>query len=280
MRTWCNSCSDHGQSGSGNVPSTRRPYWRDSLADIVTVLWNGWWYGFQFLPQARELSLFRNVLLRYGAFMAFNSMVTGGSSHGCKSSRVWSWPTSHLHLVWILKNMWSYNCSDVIYVKLFCFEVKSSELWWILGIKVPYSLWWLYTEGIWLYCDCFIWCTSCTVVVLTGFVMCGCFVNMCTCIYCVLYCLYCVLYCFVYVYLLLFVLSVWFKDYCHWVTTQLQLVIAEVWRCNNHRDIPQQLATQDRSQSAHAHNTEHCLSSLSGTHDPPRKANICRNMSG
>ena len=30
-------------------------------------------------------------------------------------------------------------------------------------------------------------------VVLTCFVMCGCFGNMCTCIYCVLYCLYCVL---------------------------------------------------------------------------------------
>jgi hypothetical protein len=53
----------------------------------------------------------------------------------------------------------------------------------------------------------------CTVVVLTGFVMCvwlyvgvfrqfcGCFGNMCTCIYCVLYCS-------VYVYLFLFVLSV------------------------------------------------------------------------
>jgi len=61
----------------------------------------------------------------------------------------------------------------------------------------------MYTEGTWLYCDYFIWCVSCTVVVLTGFVMCGCayvwvcvcvcrcFVNMCTCIYCVLYCLYC-----------------------------------------------------------------------------------------
>ena len=32
----------------------------------------------------------------------------------------------------------------------------------------------------------------CTVVVLTCFVMCGCFQNICTCIYCVLYCLYCV----------------------------------------------------------------------------------------
>jgi hypothetical protein len=57
-----------------------------------------------------------------------------------------------------------------------------------------------------LYCDYFIWCESCTVVVLTcfvirgvclcgicnvwvcicmGSVMCGCFGNMCTCIYCV-----------------------------------------------------------------------------------------------
>ena len=55
----------------------------------------------------------------------------------------------------------------------------------------------------------FIWCVSCTVVVVTCFVMCGCFGNMCTSFYCVLYCLYIVfLYCFVYVYLFLFVLSV------------------------------------------------------------------------
>ena len=50
-----------------------------------------------------------------------------------------------------------------------------------------------------MYCDYFIWCVCCTVVVLTcfvmcvcvwgGVVMCGCFGNKCTCIYCVLYCL-------------------------------------------------------------------------------------------
>jgi hypothetical protein len=53
---------------------------------------------------------------------------------------------------------------------------------------------WPYTEGTWLYCYYFMWCVSCTLVVLTCFVMCGC--NVCTCIYCVLYCLYrvCVLF--------------------------------------------------------------------------------------
>ena len=61
---------------------------------------------------------------------------------------------------------------------------------------------------------------SCTVVVLTCFVTCGCvyvgvfwrmcacYGNTCTCIYCIFYSLYCVLYCFVYVYLFLLVLSV------------------------------------------------------------------------
>jgi len=29
-------------------------------------------------------------------------------------------------------------------------------------------------EGTWLYCDYFIWCVICTVVVLTCFVVCGC----------------------------------------------------------------------------------------------------------
>ena len=70
----------------------------------------------------------------------------------------------------------------------------------------------------------FIWCVSCTGVVLTCFVMCGC---VCVCVgwgcfdncvgilvICVLvftvFCIVCTvfLYCFVYVYLFLFVLSV------------------------------------------------------------------------
>ena len=56
-----------------------------------------------------------------------------------------------------------------------------------------------------MYRECLIWCVSCAVVVLNGFVMCGCFGNMCTGIYCV--CTVCTvfLYCFVYVYLFLFV---------------------------------------------------------------------------
>jgi len=44
---------------------------------------------------------------------------------------------------------------------------------------------------------------------------------MCTCIYCVLYC-------FVYVYLFLLVLLYLCKDYCHRVTTQLQLVVVVI----------------------------------------------------
>ena len=63
-------------------------------------------------------------------------------------------------------------------------------------------------------------------VVVTGFVKCGCFGNMCTCIYCVLYFLYCV-FCivsFMYIYSYLFCLY-WCKDYCHRLTTQLQLLL-------------------------------------------------------
>ena len=46
-----------------------------------------------------------------------------------------------------------------------------------LGIKMPCTLWWLYGEGTWLYCDCFIWCVSCTVVVLF------CNVWVCVCVW-------------------------------------------------------------------------------------------------
>jgi len=85
----------------------------------------------------------------------------------------------------------------------------SSVLHYNKNTIVPCTLGWPYTECTWLYCDYFIWCVSCTVVVWTGFVMCGCSGNVCTCIYCVfvLFVL-CFLYCFVYVYLLIFVLSV------------------------------------------------------------------------
>jgi len=68
-----------------------------------------------------------------------------------------------------------------------------------LGQKIPCTIAWPYTEGTWLYCDNFIWCVSCTVVVITCFVracartfVCACVGNMCTCIYCVLHRLYCI----------------------------------------------------------------------------------------
>jgi hypothetical protein len=70
------------------------------------------------------------------------------------------------------------------------FVLKWSEVKWVtvkfLWTKVPCTLGWPYSEGTWLYCDYFIWCVSCAVVVLTGFVMCGCvyvgFV-MCECVF-------------------------------------------------------------------------------------------------
>jgi len=102
-------------------------------------------------------------------------------------------------------NKWSdVKCSDVgwtdvIYVKWFCFQVKWSEASYgkVLGDKstmyIRVTLYW----GYWLYCDYFIWCVPCNVLVLYCFIMCGCFGNMCTCIYCVLqfflpfFCIFC-----------------------------------------------------------------------------------------
>jgi hypothetical protein len=46
-----------------------------------------------------------------------------------------------------------------------------------LGTKLPCALGSPYTEGTLLYCDYFIWCVSCTVIVLICFVICGCFNN-------------------------------------------------------------------------------------------------------
>ena len=101
--------------------------------------------------------------------------------------------------------------------------VKWSEVSYgeVLGDKVPCTLVWPYTDGAWLYCDYFVLCVSCTVVVLTFFVICGC-VCVCVCGFCNVWlfwqlcvcfgntctCIYCVLYCFVYVYFFLFVTNV------------------------------------------------------------------------
>jgi hypothetical protein len=115
--------------------------------------------------------------------------------------------------------MWSVVMwSELTWLMWRDFVLKLNEVKWVplkfFGTKVLCTLGWPYTEGTWLYCDCFIWCVSCTVVVLTcfvmcgcvcmwfcnvwgcvrmvcvGFVMCGCFGNVCTCIYCVSNCLY------------------------------------------------------------------------------------------
>ena len=61
-----------------------------------------------------------------------------------------------------------------------------------------------------------------------GVCMCGCFGNKCICIYCVLYCLNC-FFCivsFMYEYIYSYLFCIYqCKDYCHRVTTQMQLVV-------------------------------------------------------
>ena len=90
--------------------------------------------------------------------------------------------------------MWWHNAKMPVLLKL----LDGSWWNWVLDCDTSGSwtdtctLGWPYTERTWLYCDYFIWCVSCTVVILTGFVMCGWFGNICTCIYCFLYCLYCI----------------------------------------------------------------------------------------
>ena len=68
--------------------------------------------------------------------------------------------------------------TNVIYVKWFYFVLKWSEVKWVtlkfLRTKVPCTLAWPYIEDTWLYCDYFIGCVYCTVVILTCFVICGC----------------------------------------------------------------------------------------------------------
>ena len=83
--------------------------------------------------------------------------------------------------------MWSdlrFKGSKLIYVKLFCFEVKCCEVSYgevLEDKRSTYStLVWPYTEGTWRYCDYFFWC---------AFLYCGCFNLFCCCVnVCVLWC--------------------------------------------------------------------------------------------
>jgi len=60
------------------------------------------------------------------------------------------------------KNLCLFNSDSSCYVILYW--TNWSEVKWVtlkfLGIKVPFTLEWTYTEGTWLYCDYFIWCVS------------------------------------------------------------------------------------------------------------------------
>ena len=76
---------------------------------------------------------------------------------------------TNVKIFWLSYQKLSPNARKWMQKNLFSSSARHS-----LGTKVPWTLEWPYTEGIWLYCDYFIWCVSCTMVVLTGFVMCEC----------------------------------------------------------------------------------------------------------
>jgi hypothetical protein len=90
--------------------------------------------------------------------MGFNSTfkeLTSSNKPGTLWTRCWVNP--HRLSRCYGENKWLFMWSD--------FVLKWSEVMWS---ALPY------TEGTWLYCDYFIWCVSCTVVVLICSVMCGC----------------------------------------------------------------------------------------------------------
>ena len=120
--------------------------------------------------------------------------------------------------------------------------------------KVPCTLGWPCTEGNWLYCDYFIWCVSCTVVVLTCSVTCGwvhvgeggCFDNcvgvlvICVLLFTV-FCIVCTVFldCFVYVHIILI---------CFVCTSVRTTAIEWKLNCSNNNN-------NNNNNSKHAHGT-------------------------
>jgi hypothetical protein len=84
-----------------------------------------------------------------------------------------------IHIVYVFcERTFPFVCLCTVHCDIIMWrnQVKWSEVKWVtlqfLGIKVPCTLGWPYTWGTWLCCDYFIWCVSCTLVVLTCFVTC------------------------------------------------------------------------------------------------------------
>jgi hypothetical protein len=90
----------------------------------------------------------------------------------------------------VLFDIWHIHSVNHNPVQCICNTVlEISEVNWFtlnfLGTKGTCTLGWPYIEGTWLYFHYFIWCVSCTVVVLTCFVICVCvcgFCNVCACV--------------------------------------------------------------------------------------------------
>jgi hypothetical protein len=142
---------------------------------------------------------------------------------------------------WIRVKCGDVNWRDLREVEFILkFEQSYGE---VLGDKtamyIRVTLYWGYLVILWLVHLGVSWTVgfvTCTAIVLNCFVMCGSFCNMCNCIYCVLFCLYCVccIVCFVYIFCYLFCLY-WCKEFCHGVTTKLQLIIIIIIGCRRHR---------------------------------------------
>jgi len=128
--------------------------------------------------------------------------------------------------IWLILVLLAQRNAIELHSRAWCCLLRYETHWarsHLYTMYIRVTLYW----GYLMYCDYFVWCVSCSVVVLTCFVMCGwvhmgCFGNMCTCIYCVLYYLHCV---FVLFRLCTFIFICFAcascKDYCYRVTTKL-----------------------------------------------------------
>ena len=124
----------------------------------------------------------------------------------------------HRNIIWSL-GLWE-KPHFMFSLHLMCTDERYRQKY-LVGTKIPCTLGWPFTDGTWLYCDCFISYVSYIVVVLTCFVMCGCFDNcvgvLAICV--LVFTVFCIV-SFMYIYYYLFCLTIVRTTATEW---QLQL---------------------------------------------------------
>jgi hypothetical protein len=125
-----------------------RPGLSQNIPFHIQIMMNSSFHARKMQPNGRSDVSYgaQHIWRSHSDMLGYNALSTGNYGH--------FGGVYYLHLQNSLQLQWSEKKWSGVTVKF-------------LGTKVPCTLGWSYPEGTWWYCDYFIWCVSCSMVVLT-----------------------------------------------------------------------------------------------------------------